>query len=489
MAETTEDKTSSSGSELALDQRDQAGTRLFLERNRQEFAELLTFIDFAQGLTIGFVEVNQEQNKALLVSALKEALSDTESCLEVINFSREQNLRRLKDAIVQRLGRRLERVEIDKKLVVVVQGLEAAIGTDGVGAYPPVLQDLNFIRDAYRQDVPHPLLFVLPDYAITRVSKYAPDFYSWCSGMFRFKTVRETVERLKVDTLEQPSSRVASDDNQAQIEQLKRLLMEINPSGKQMSSKDVALCSQIYYKIGSAYLTQQRPEKARDYLQEAIKLMELDAESDLSQSLYHKLGNAYEQMREYEKAISVYETALATAQSQDRTETVAFLLHNLGNVAIEQRRFEQAEAFYQQAIDLYEAGDNRYSQAGTYHQLGMVAQEQREYEQARAHYQQALDIKVEYGNRYSQASAYDQLGLLAEAEENYARAQKHLQQALEVFVEFGDEYSVEIVISSLARIYEETQNHSLLANVAQCLNSTVEEVTQRFDELNSDDSA
>ncbi len=101
---------------------------------------------------------------------------------------REQNLRRLKDAIVQRL----ERVETDKKLVVVVQGLEAAIGTDGVGAYPPVLQDLNFIRDAYRRDVPHPLLFVLPDYAITRVSKYAPDFYAWCSGIFRFETsVRE----------------------------------------------------------------------------------------------------------------------------------------------------------------------------------------------------------------------------------------------------------------------------------------------------------
>ncbi|MGB3787267.1 MAG: hypothetical protein WA949_04600, partial [Phormidesmis sp.] len=225
-------------SELGVEQETQPSTRLFLEQNQAEFAELLTFVDFAQGLTIGFVEVNQEQNKALLISALKEALSDTESRLEVINFSREQNLRRLKDAIVQRL----ERVETDQKLIVVVQGLEAAIGTDGVGAYPPVLQDLNFIRDAYRQDVPHPLLFLLPDYAITRVSRYAPDFYAWCSGMFRFKTSVQTVERLKVETLEQPASRVASDENKEQIEQLKRLLMEINPSGKQMSSKDMVLC-------------------------------------------------------------------------------------------------------------------------------------------------------------------------------------------------------------------------------------------------------
>ncbi len=73
-------------SELELRRETQLRTRLFLEQNQAEFAELLTFIDFAQGLTIGFVEVNQEQNKALLVSALKEALSDMESRLEVITF-------------------------------------------------------------------------------------------------------------------------------------------------------------------------------------------------------------------------------------------------------------------------------------------------------------------------------------------------------------------------------------------------------------------
>ena len=219
-------ETSRVQSELkGVGQNAQPGTRLFLEQNELEFAELLTFIDFAQGLTIGFVEVNQEQDKALLIAALREALSDTDSRLEVMNFSQEPDLRRLKDGIVQRL----ERMSTDQKLVVLVQGLEAAIGTDGVGAYPPVLQDLNFIRDAYSYDVPYPLLLVLPDYALTRVSKYAPDFYAWCSGLFRFKTSAQVIERLKADTFERPASRVASEDNQAEIEQLKRLLMEVNP--------------------------------------------------------------------------------------------------------------------------------------------------------------------------------------------------------------------------------------------------------------------
>ncbi len=35
-------------------------------------------------------------------------------------------------------------------------------------------------------DVPHPILFFLPDYALTRLAKYAPDFWAWRRGVFRF---------------------------------------------------------------------------------------------------------------------------------------------------------------------------------------------------------------------------------------------------------------------------------------------------------------
>ncbi len=190
---------------------------VFLEQNQQEFAELLTFIDFADGLTIGFLEVNQESDKAMLVAALRDHLDETAVRLDVLNFSQERDLRFLREALMERI----ERVETDKKLVLLIQGLEVAIGTDGVGAYPPILQDLNFVRDAYRKSAPHPLLFVLPDYAITRVSKYAPDFWAWKSGLFTFKTSEQSLKQLKVEALETPAFQIASSENQTQIEQLK----------------------------------------------------------------------------------------------------------------------------------------------------------------------------------------------------------------------------------------------------------------------------
>ncbi len=95
----------------------------------------------------------------------------------------DQNLRFLRDAIVEK--RQSIKIESDKKLVLIITGLENSIGMSE--AYPPVLQDLNFVRDAFTTSVPHPILLFLPDYALTRLAKYAPDFWAWRSGVFSFK--------------------------------------------------------------------------------------------------------------------------------------------------------------------------------------------------------------------------------------------------------------------------------------------------------------
>ncbi|WP_204152911.1 tetratricopeptide repeat protein [Leptolyngbya sp. CCY15150] len=414
-----------------------------VEENQQEFAELLTFIDFAEGLTIGFVEINQEQDRILLAEALRQHLADTEIHIEVMNFSRQPDLRYLLDELRQRLAQlhASSPPKADQKLVLYLQGLETAIGTDGVGAYPPMLQDLNFVRDAYRDIVPHPLLFVLPDYALTRISQYAPDFWAWQSGLFRFKTSAQTVEQLRTEAFERPLPYIASTDNQEQIEQLKQLLMELNPTGKPIAPQDLAQCCELYYKIGSAYYTQKQPAKARDYLLAGLDLLKRHPNPTLEQDLYRRLGNAYEDLRQFDTAIAAYTTALDLARATKRSSMESTLLHDLGDIALQQRQFDQAKAYYEQSLALKEARNDRYSQAVTHHNLGIVAQELREYEQARSHYQQALDIYIEYGDRYGQADIYHQLGIVAQELREYEQARSHYQQALDIKIEFGDRYS------------------------------------------------
>ena len=427
-----------------------------VEANRQEFAELVTFIDFAEGLTIGFVEVNQERDRSLLAEALRQHLANTDTHLEVINFSRQPDLRYLLDALQQRLtSLKAASPNGNKKLVLFIQGLEVAIGTDGVGAYPPMLQDLNFVRDAYRERVPHPLLFVLPDYALTRISQYAPDFWAWQSGVFRFKTPLQTVEQLKADMADHPLPRIASTDNQEQIEQIKQLLMELSPSGKPIAPSDLPQCCDLYYKIGSAYYTQKQPAKARDYLQEGLKLLSHHPNPTLERDFHRKLGNAYEDLRQFDAAIAEYTTALDIAKTQNQSESISTLLHDLGDVALQQRQFDRANAFYEQSLELNEASNNRYGQASTLHQMGRVAQEQRQFEQALQYYQQALDITIEFGDRYEQAGTLHNMGWVAQEQRQFEQAQQYYQQALDIYIEFGDRYGQASTLHNMGVVAQE----------------------------------
>jgi hypothetical protein len=54
---------------------------------------------------------------------------------------------------------------------------------------------------------------------------------------------------------------------------------------------------------------------------------------------------------------------------------------------------------------------------------------------------------------------------------------------LTIFVEFGDEHSGRIVLGSFARLYQATHDEGIVADVAQCLNTTPEEVKSLFENL------
>ncbi len=83
------------------------------------------------------------------------------------------------------------------------------------------------------------------------------------------------------------------------------------------------------------------------------------------------------------------------------------------------------------------------------------------------------------------ASTYHQLGRVSEELREYEEARSHYQQALKTFVEFNDNHNDSIALKSFNRLHQTTKDDSLLADVAKCINSTVEEVVELFDKVNS----
>ncbi|MEG4811380.1 tetratricopeptide repeat protein, partial [Microcoleus sp. F8-D1] len=405
----------------------------FLAVNQQAFTQLLTFVDFSENLTIGFVEVNFNAEADLLIEGLKNYPISQETQFEVVSF--DEDLRFLRDEIIEILP--TIKPEANKKLVLIVRGLEKSIGK--FDEYPPVLQDLNWVRDAYKTSVPHPMLFVLPDYAITRLAKFAADFWAWRSGVFLFKTTQATRDDAVARSLnsERSFSTLQTPEKQERIELLESLLMDYSPSHSG-SEKNPSACSNILHQLGVAYLSQGKPVKAREYLEKALELTKESENLSLQADVYNELGKSYEQERKFQVAMSAYKASLAIARQLGNRRGEANALYYLGNVCEDLREWEKATVFYQECLEIAQEIKDIYSQASTYQQLGWVAKQMWNLTEAERYYQQALEIYSEYNDRSGMASSWGLLGDIERKRSNWDEAERLYRQCLEVETELGD---------------------------------------------------
>jgi tetratricopeptide (TPR) repeat protein len=457
----------------------------FIKLNQEEFQFLLAFVQMSKEFKFAFAEINFPPDNDNLITALAEQQTCQNIQFAVINVD-DPELHFLLSELTLTLAK-IER-EPDKKLVLIVRGLEKSIRT--TGDYPNVLANINYARDSFNTAIPHPIVFLLPDYAVTRFALFAPDFWAWTAATFKFKTTQAVLDRAVQQSQIDPgiTRTYAKPERSDRVDLLERLLQEY-PEGTEASSRARL---EVLNQLGAAHKSTRNFDTATIYFEQALELSrelgydrgEANALYDLGavchylrkyaesrillkQSLvikekigdgrsnartYHLLGSVAQELREWEEARTNYRQALTIfAEFNDRYEQ-ASTYHQLGRVAQELREWEDARTNYRQALAIKAEFNDRYSQASTYHQLGSVAEDLREWEEARTNYRQALTIKAEFNDRYSQASTYHQLGSVAEDEGNLAAAEQFFLQALELFTEFKDEHNLGIVKRSLARI-------------------------------------
>lgn len=156
--------------------------------NDDAFSQLITFVGFAaEKLTIGFVSVNFPEDRATIIEALQQH-PDCQN-VQFVHFEfNDPELRFLQDELVAKLPE-IKR-EQGKKLVLLLTGLEASIRMVGeLGDYPPMLVDLNYVRDGFKTSVPHPIILFLPDRSLSRLAEFAPDFWAWRRAVIRFESL------------------------------------------------------------------------------------------------------------------------------------------------------------------------------------------------------------------------------------------------------------------------------------------------------------
>ena len=230
---------------------------------------------------------------------------------------------------------------------MIVIGLEKSIGLSG--EYPPVLQDLNFVRDAFTHSVPHPILIFLPDHALTRLAKYAPDFWAWRKGVFYFQTVESTQELAIEKTIQ--SERILGSldlpERQERIDLLERLLME--------ESTDIRTRINILKELGVACRSIGEVQKAEDFLLKALKLTEEDENlAGIKASVLHALGILYANKGDVDEAIALYNQSLEINERIGNVQGKAATLKCIGHMSEQKGDVTKAISYYKHSLEIYQ---------------------------------------------------------------------------------------------------------------------------------------
>jgi tetratricopeptide (TPR) repeat protein len=420
------------------------------QHREKAFRLLLSFVTVSKGLTIGFIESNFKLDTDATLEALQKDPTCQEIQFEVLNFPDPQ-LRFVRDLIVQALQNL--QVKPDKKLVLIIRGLEQSIGM--TGDYPPMLQDLNFVRDDFVKSIPHPLLFCLPDYAITRLARYAPDFWAWKSGLFRFQTSSITQAHALSQTLDSEQIHGSLDlaEKQERIDLLQRLLMEYQPSGHEQTQANLKTCLNILNELGVLYRSQGDVVKAEQMFQDALAQITDEPELlSIKASLLHELGVLYNGLGNSEEAIALYQQSLELTERIGDFQGKAATLHQMAGIYANQGEVEQAIALFEQSIEIEERIGDVRGKAATLHQMAGIYANQGDVEKAIALYEQSIEIEERIGDVQGKAATLHQMAGIYANQGDVEKAITLYEQSIEIEERIGNVQGKAVTLFMMAQL-------------------------------------
>ncbi|MGK7940638.1 MAG: tetratricopeptide repeat protein [Crocosphaera sp.] len=430
---------------------------LFLNINQQTLIELLTFIDFAdERLNIGFVEIKFSQDRDILINELLEHPKCNNIQFEILDFS-DPNLRFFRDELVTALKQ--INIQPNKKLILLITGLEKSIGI--VEEYPSVLTNLNFVRDDLRTSTPHPMLLFLPNYALTRLAKYAPDFWAWGRKVLTFKTNRNNLMTNSNNIIysEHDITDLDLGKKQERLEQLLNLLNEYNTSTEEATKNDLFILSIIYNQLGNIYNSLGNYQKAIIFQEQCLDISK-NIQDRQGEGIYlGGLGNAYQSLEEYQKAIAYYKQYL------DISREIGYKLgegNSLGNLGIAYGslgEYEKAITYYQQALDIFREIGDRQGEGNSLGNLGAAYNSLGESQKSIAYYKQYLDISREIGYKQGEGCSLCSLGTAYSFLRQYEEAINYHKQALNIFRETGNKREEAITWTNLGITFGNIQRN------------------------------
>jgi tetratricopeptide (TPR) repeat protein len=433
---------------------------------------LVRSLDYAEGFWLGFVRCNLATQRRKAAAVCRELLAPlgvhlievelTEPISELLPILKERIASEQSSADEMPLssssaiGQRSESRD-RQKLAIFVSGLEHSIPSSE--AYPPILSYLNLNRELFRQEMPHPLVIWLPEYALTALARRAPDFWAWRSGLYEFAPEAD-LDKDALDPIMREAMHVKrSLSGQAKRERLamlKGLLADYCELGNGLHERKVQ--SEILLEIGLVCYDIGEWAEAKQLFGESLVIARDQVNTSRVAAIVHNLGILAQLTGNYEEARHLYEESLEIARKLGNKSGEASSLHELGILTQSTRNYEEARRLYEESLEIKRELGNKPGEAITLHQLGTLAQDMGNNEEARQLHEESLEIARKLGNKSGEASSLHELGILALVKRNYEEARCLYEESLEIKRELGNKPGEALSLEQLALLDEEEGN-------------------------------
>lgn len=415
---------SSEESEARSEETSPATRPSFVETERQaaELAAMRRMLTASRGtFSISIAVCNSPALRAYLVDALRE--DDGDYVVVTVPRDTEDVL----GYALSQLGSRLP-------AALFVVELENSLPSDGPR---PALRLLNVAREKWQQSFAYPIVFWLPDYAVTLLATEAKDFWAWRSHQFEF--VAELPEPAAAGSARfagglDDALNLDADRKQFRMAELRE---RINAAGADPDSEMAIHVVVWLNELGVLLTALGNLDEAETIHRRSLEIDEKLGRIEGVAASYGNLGITLGARGDLNGAEKMHRKSLEIAEKLGRPEDIATASGNLGLVFRARGNLDEAEKMLRRSQRIYEKLGRLEAMSRAYGNLGVISQSRGDLDEAEAMHRKSLEIDEKLGRLEGMAITQGNLGGILQARGDLEEAEKMLRKALTIDEKLG----------------------------------------------------
>jgi tetratricopeptide (TPR) repeat protein len=409
------------------------------ENDQEELSALIRSIKLSQKYYLFFVACNQIPRQTELIADIKAKLPTKN--IEVISF---------KEPVTNLLTELKQTLKDKSPDAIFVQGLGNSISSDGIGKENALIHSLNLTRDSFNDAFQCPIYLWLPEYAVIKITRNAPDFFSVRSGVFYFSSTAEQVisdifQSTSSEWLETSSLPLA--EKQKRIANLENLLAEYQ--GLHEDKRDKYAEARLLSNLGSLFEFISDYRRAIKYFEMALVISCELADPHGEATDLNNLGNVYSSLGNYQKAITYFERTFKIAKEIGDRHSEDNGISGLGNAYFFLGKYKEAIKYFEMSLKIAKEIGNRQSEGRTIGNLGLAYIYTNQLNKAIEYQQEALTISKEIGDKQSVGNHLGNMGITYSRLGEYRKAIECQEKALQIAREIGSQHGEGSILGNL----------------------------------------